>query len=67
MKLKAFLAEIGMSQVEFSKLVGCNYRYLTRIASGELKPGKRLARDIEELTDGNVKLLEQKPKMTEKV
>jgi len=57
MKLKCYLADIGMTMKDFSQLVQCNHRYMSRIMNGHAKPGKRLARDIEELTDGQVKLL----------
>jgi len=57
MKLKSYLAEIGMSVKEFSALVGCNYRYMSRIMNGHTMPGKRLKKDIEDLTDGQVKLV----------
>lgn len=60
MKLKAYLAEIGMSAKDFSVLIECNYRYLSLIMNGHLKPGKRLAKDIEELTDGHVSATEYK-------
>ena len=57
MKLKSYLAEIGMSVKEFSALVGCNYRYMSRIMNGHTMPGKRLKKNIEDLTCGQVELI----------
>ncbi len=65
MKLKSYLADIGMTVKDFSSLVQCNYRYMSRIMNGHVKPGKRLAQDIEDLTDGQVKLIEQLEKTKE--
>jgi predicted transcriptional regulator len=55
MKLKSYLSEIGMTARAFSELLQIDYRYLCNIMSGRQTPGMRLARDIEQLTDGNVK------------
>jgi hypothetical protein len=57
MKLKSYLAEIGMSVKDFSSLVGCNYRYMSRIMNGHTMPGKRLKKNIEDLTCGQVELI----------
>ncbi len=54
--LKAYLANVGMTMQQLSERVECNTRYLTRLATGELKPSKRLARDIYQATGGVVKL-----------
>lgn len=67
MKLKSYLADIGMTVKDFSALLECNYRYMSRIMNGHVKPGKRLAQDIEDLTDGQVKLLEEKPKTVQRI
>ena len=55
MKLKAYLAEIGMKIGDFSKVIGIQHAYLCRIMNGELKPSLRLSKDIEQATEGNVK------------
>jgi hypothetical protein len=55
MKLKSYLAEIGMTARAFSELLNINYRYFCNIMAGRNIPGMRLARDIEMLTDGKVK------------
>lgn len=54
--LKAYLANVGMTIREFSEKVDCSPRYLARLSSGELIPSKRLARDINQATNGIVKL-----------
>jgi hypothetical protein len=64
-KLKAFLADIDMTAKDFSKLIGCDNRYLSRVMNGHAKPGKRLSKDVEDLTDGKVRLLEHKYKATD--
>lgn len=62
MKLKVYLATIDMTLKDFSELVGCDRRYLSRIMNGHVKPGKRLAKDVFQLTDGQVHLLEPEKK-----
>ncbi len=56
MKLKVYLAEIGMTAKKFSEIADCNCRYLSLIMNGRVKAGKRLTRDILKLTDGQVDL-----------
>jgi DNA-binding transcriptional regulator YdaS (Cro superfamily) len=49
--------------VDFSKIIECDRAYLSKIVNGKLKPSKRLAKDIEEATNGEVtasELLEEK-------
>jgi hypothetical protein len=70
MKMKVYLADIGMTAKDFCCLIECDYPYFSRIMNGHRRPGKRLAREIEKITDGKVKILEgakakpvnQKPK-----
>lgn len=56
MKLKVYLAEIGMTVKDFSALLDCNYPYMSRIVNGHRKPGRRLAKEIVDMTDGKVEL-----------
>ena len=67
MKLKSYLADIGMTVKDFSSLVQCNYRYMSRLMNGHAKPGKRLNQDIVDLTDGQVNLLEEKPQTVQRI
>jgi hypothetical protein len=67
MRLKVYLATIDMKIKDFAELVSCNDRYLSRIVHGHIKPGKRLAKDIEELTEGEVKLLDEPQKTMQTV
>lgn len=67
MKLKVYLAEKGMTNNDFSALVGCSFAYFSRIVNGRVKPGKRLAKDIEALTGGQVKLMEEKPETEHRI
>ena len=62
MRLKVYLATIDMTVKDFAAVLGCNRTYLSRIARGNAKPGKRLAKDIQELTDGQVTLVEEAQK-----
>ncbi len=50
--LRGYLATIGMEVREFAQLIECTPTYTSGIVSGRLIPGKRLARDIKELTNG---------------
>lgn len=61
MNLRAYLANIGMSIQDFCKIIDCNRAYLSRIINGKDIPGHRLARDIENATNGIVKI-ECKPR-----
>jgi len=56
LKLKAYLANIGMTLKEFGEIVESNPHYLSQISSGQVKPSKKLARRIEKATEGNVKV-----------
>jgi len=58
MKLKTYLADINMTVKAFADLLQINHCYLSRVANGHTKPGRKLARLIEEITDGKVSLLE---------
>jgi ribosome-binding protein aMBF1 (putative translation factor) len=57
LNLKAYLAIMGMSFKDFSIKVDVNPHYLARISSGNVKPSRRLAKQIEEATEGNVKIV----------
>lgn len=50
--LKAFLANKGISFKTFSNMLDIDQAYLSRIAHGHQIPGKRLQKQIEELTGG---------------
>ena len=63
MNLKAYLADQHVTQKDFAATLGINERYMSRVVNGHVKPGKRLMRDIDALTEGKVKL-EPKPKET---
>ena len=56
MNLKAYLANINMSMKDFALSLGCNTRYLSQISSGKKIPSHRLAKDIEQATDGIIKI-----------
>jgi len=56
MNLKAYLADQRVTQKDFAQTLGINERYMSRLVNGHLKPGKRLERDINALTEGKVKL-----------
>lgn len=66
--LKAYLANIGMTIHDFSVIVECNPRYLSRIINKHCLPGKRLAKDISLMTDGLIEfpINERKNKAKEK-
>lgn len=63
MDLREYLFRHRLSVVDFSKIIECDRAYLSKIVNGKLKPSKRLAKDIEEATNGEVtasELLEEK-------
>jgi len=60
MKLKVYLATIDMTLKDFSKILGCRPEYLSNIMHGRIIPGERLAKDICQLTEGQVNFLKAK-------
>jgi len=53
--LREFLFYSGISVTEFAKDLMISRSYLNQIVLGHLQPSKRLAREIERLTQGKVK------------
>jgi DNA-binding transcriptional regulator YdaS (Cro superfamily) len=51
-----FLKEIPIK--EFGKKIGVHHAYLSRISNGHVAPSWRLAKDIEQATDGYVTIQE---------
>lgn len=56
LNLKAYLANIGMTSADFSVIIDCDPKYLSRLISGKLRPGRRLAKDIYQATGGVIQL-----------
>lgn len=54
MNLKEYLFLHRISVSEFSHKIKCNRSYFSRLINGHVKPGKRLAEDIEQATNGEV-------------
>ena len=42
-------------QNEFAQKIKCSRSYFSRLINGHVKPGRRLAEDIEQATNGDVK------------
>lgn len=55
MNLRIYLATINMTQKDFSSLLDVDQRYMSRIINNRVLPGKKLARNIEKLTHGQIK------------
>lgn len=55
MNIKEYLFLHRMSVNEFAEKIKCSRSYFSRLINGHVKPGKRLAEDIEEATNGEVK------------
>jgi transcriptional regulator with XRE-family HTH domain len=64
MKLQSYLMENDLTLKEFAEMLGYNPCYLSRIACGSIHPGKKLGRQIQEMTHGQVHL-KMKPKKVE--
>jgi len=60
--LKSYLAECKMTIRQFCEILGCSSEYMSRVYQGKKTCGKRLARDVFELTEGIVKLPTSDPK-----
>jgi DNA-binding transcriptional regulator YdaS (Cro superfamily) len=54
MYLREYLYKKNKTLMAFAKELGCDRTYLANISLGRLRPGKRLAADIERLTNGEV-------------
>jgi len=54
-KLKEYLFYKEMSVTKFADKIGASRNYISQITLGKIKPSKFLARDIERMTDGEVK------------
>ncbi len=54
--LRSYLANIKMTVKDFAKMLECDAKYLSLIASGKRPVGKRLARDIHQATNGVISL-----------
>jgi hypothetical protein len=52
-ELKKYLFEHDLNIVDLANILGCNKSYMCRIVNG-LKPGKRLARDIQSITNNSI-------------
>ena len=67
MELRVYLAVLNMSIKDFSYLVDCDPRYMSRIVNGHIVPGRRLAKDIAEMTDGKVKYKHKEKKKRRRI
>lgn len=54
MKLKVYLVLNKISITDFSKQLRCTRDHLSRVINGSKRASKRLAKDIEEATKGEV-------------
>lgn len=57
-KLKLWLCENEMTQRELARIVDCTPNHIYGVVNGRTKPGKRLAMQISEATNGLVTLEE---------
>lgn len=55
MNLKEYLFLNRITVNDFAEKINCNRSYFSRLLNGHVKPGKRLAKDIEKETNGEVK------------
>jgi transcriptional regulator with XRE-family HTH domain len=67
MKLKVYLATMDMTLKDLSRQLDCNFSYLSRIMNGKIVPGKRLAKDIEHITNGQVKFSDKKMETAQRI
>lgn len=58
MTLKEYLFLYRIKVSDFAEKINCNRSYFSRLINGKVKPGKRLAKDIEIATNGEVKASE---------
>jgi len=65
LNLKAYLANVGMTMTQFCEKIDCDRCYLSLVSSGKKMPGRRLAQDIYEATNGVINL-STKPRKKQK-
>lgn len=58
MDLREYLFRNRLTVKEFSEALDCSRTHLTELMHGRRKSGKRLANDIEKLTEGQVTVAE---------
>lgn len=56
MNLKEYFAREKIKCFEFAEKLDVHPNYMCSLATGRLKPSRRLARDIEKATNGDVRL-----------
>ncbi len=56
LNLKAYLANVGMTMTEFGNKINYDRTYLSMVSSGKVLPGRKLARQIFDATNGIVHL-----------
>lgn len=54
MQLRDYLHIKRIKIAQFARELGASRSYINNICNGKIKPGHRLAKDIEKLTEGNV-------------
>ena len=54
MNLKEYLFLHRISVGDFAQKIKCNRSYFSRLINGHVRPGRRLAEDIEQATNGQV-------------
>lgn len=54
MKLKEFIEKHGFTQRELARALSLHYRYLCGVVNGEYIPSRKLAKNIEIFTKGQV-------------
>lgn len=56
MNLKAYLANKGMTQRDFCKIIDCDEVHFSYVMRGKKQAGRRLAKDIKNATGGLIEL-----------
>jgi hypothetical protein len=58
MKLKMYLLKNDMTLTAFCKKIDYDITYLSKISKGKRKPGRKLAKKIEDATNGEITIQE---------
>jgi transcriptional regulator with XRE-family HTH domain len=58
MNLRVYLATKNLKAYEFCKIIDCDRSYISAIMNGRRIPGKKMARNIEKATEGQVKFFD---------
>jgi len=59
MNLRVYLATQNLKVNDFAEMMDISRGYASALLNNKIKPGKKLCKNVEKLTNGEVKLLDE--------